>query len=54
MRKENNEGRTRTLHRNLLLPIQYIRGIPTLAPRKTRPPIPAKRNIRNKIKELEF
>jgi hypothetical protein len=55
LRKENNEGRARTLHRNLLLPIGYIRDVPTPAPRKLlkRPPIPAKRTIRQKIKELE-
>jgi hypothetical protein len=52
--KENNEGRTRTLHRNLLLPIGYSRDVPTPAPRKLlkRPPIPAKRTI-GKNKELE-
>jgi predicted DNA binding CopG/RHH family protein len=55
LHKENNEGRTRTLHRNLFLPIGYIRDVPTPAPRKllNRPPISAKGNIRNKIKELE-
>ena len=55
LRKENNEGRARTLHRNLLLPIGYIRDVPTPAPRKLlkRPPIPAKRTTRQKIKELE-
>jgi hypothetical protein len=55
LRKENNEGRARTLHRNLLLPIGYIRDVPTPAPRKLlkRPPIPAKRITRQKIKELE-
>jgi hypothetical protein len=51
LRKENNEGRARTLHRNLLLPIGYIRDVPTPAPRKLlkRPPIPAKRTTRQKI-----
>jgi hypothetical protein len=34
LRKENNEGQARTLHRNLLLPIGYIRDVPTPAPRK--------------------
>ena len=55
LRKENNEGRARTLHRNLLLPIGYIWDVPTPAPRKLlkRPPIPAKRTTREKIKELE-
>ena len=55
LRKENNEGWARTLHRNLLLPIGYIRDVPTPAPRKLlkRPPIPAKRTTRQKIKELE-
>jgi hypothetical protein len=55
LRKENNEGRARTLHRNLLLPIGYIRDVPTPVPRKLlkRPPIPAKRTTREKIKELE-
>jgi hypothetical protein len=56
LRKENNEGRVRTLHRNLLLPIGYIWDVPTPAPRKLlkRPPIPAKRTTREKIKELEY
>ena len=55
LRKENNEGRARTLHRNLLLPIGYTRDVPTPAPKKLlkRPPIPAKRTTRQKIKELE-
>jgi hypothetical protein len=55
LRKENNEGRARTLHRNLLLPIGYIWDVPTPAPRKLlkRPPIPVKRTTREKIKELE-
>ena len=37
VRKENNEGRTRTLHRNLLLPIGFICDKPTPAPRKPKP-----------------
>jgi hypothetical protein len=37
VRKENNEGRTRTLHRNLLLPIGFICDKPTLAPSKPKP-----------------
>jgi hypothetical protein len=36
VRKENNEGRTRTLHRNLLLPIGFICDKPTPAPRKPK------------------
>ena len=46
LRKENNEGRTRTLHRNQLLPIGYIRDVPTPAPTKLLkiPLIPANRN----------
>ena len=53
--KENDEGRIRTLHRNLLVPIGYIRDIPTPAPRKMlqKPQVSAKRTIRHKIKELE-
>ena len=35
VRKENGEGRTRTVHRNLLLPIGFIMDKPTPAPRKT-------------------
>jgi hypothetical protein len=52
LRKENNEGRARTLHRNLLLPIGYIRDVPTPAPRKLlkRPPIPAKRTTSSACK----
>lgn len=37
VRKENGEGRTRTLHRNLLLPFGFLNDSPpTPAPRKTR------------------
>ena len=44
LRKENNDGRTRTLHRNLLLPIGCIKDVPTSAPRTLlkRSPIPGK------------
>jgi len=48
LRKENDEGRTRILHRNLLLQIGYIGVTPTPAQIKL-----LKRKIRNKIKELE-
>jgi hypothetical protein len=53
LRKENNEGRARTLHRNLLLPIGYIRDVPTPAPRnclrdhRYLPKEPLERKIRN-------
>ena len=44
VRKENGEGRVRTLHRNLLPPIGFISDTPTPAPRKIRTnPIPVKR-----------
>lgn len=37
VRKENGEGRTRTLHRNLFLPVGFVKDSPpTPAPRKTR------------------
>lgn len=37
VRKENGEGRIRTLHRNLLLPVGFLNDSPpTPAPRKTR------------------
>lgn len=37
VRRENGEGRTRTLHKNLLLPVGFLNdSTPTPAPRKTR------------------
>lgn len=37
VRKENGEGRTRTLHGNILLPVGFLNDSPpTPAPRKTR------------------
>ena len=43
VRKENGEGRTRTVHRNLLLPIGILRDRPTPAPRRATPrQLPAK------------
>ena len=44
IKKENGEGRIKTLHRKLLLPIGYIVDTPTPAPRKRQlPHKPAKR-----------
>ncbi|XP_071151143.1 uncharacterized protein [Mytilus edulis] len=49
VKKENGEGRIRTLHRNLLLPIGFISDTPTPAPRLTRKrPTPAKRRQKQK------
>lgn len=68
VRKENGEGRTRTLHRNLLLPIGYVVDTPTPIPRKKQhvvdtptpaprrkreQPIPAKRRSLQKQEEQE-
>ncbi|PJE77806.1 hypothetical protein CI610_03263 [invertebrate metagenome] len=41
VKKENGEGKVRTLHRNLLLPISYISGLdqPVPMPRGTKPPV---------------
>ena len=53
VRKENGEGRTRTLHRNLLLPIGFISDTPTPVPRKLKnKPIPVNRKS-EEVKELD-
>jgi hypothetical protein len=52
VRKENDEGRTRTLHRDLL-PIGFISDKPTPAPRKPKPKHrPRAKPVKDKDKEL--
>ncbi|VDI83252.1 Hypothetical predicted protein [Mytilus galloprovincialis] len=50
VKRGNGEGRIRTLHRNLLLPIGFISDTPTPAPRLTRKrPTRAKRSQKQKV-----
>ena len=52
VKKENGEGKPRTLHRNLLLPIGYVSEVPVPAPRlKQQPPAkPPRRRLKEQKK----